>query len=58
MREVFAAYWPSVCKHRWLGSIVMEKGAIVEEGTHSELLDRDGVYADLWSHQSGNYIQE
>ncbi len=38
--------------------IVMENGSIAEEGTHSELLNQDGVYADLWNHQSGNYIEE
>lgn len=37
--------------------IVMENGSIVEEGTHDELLDSNGVYADLWSHQSGGYIK-
>lgn len=38
--------------------IVMEKGSIIEEGTHSELLEQSGVYADLWAHQSGGYIKE
>ncbi|MSR79056.1 MAG: ABC transporter ATP-binding protein [Candidatus Taylorbacteria bacterium] len=38
--------------------IVVEKGSIVEGGTHSELLDQSGVYADLWAHQSGGYINE
>lgn len=32
---------------------VMEQGAIVEEGTHEELLEREGVYARLWSVQTG-----
>ncbi len=38
--------------------IVMENGSIVEEGTHQDLLDQSGVYADLWSHQSGGYLTE
>ncbi len=38
--------------------IVMEKGSIVEEGTHEDLLEQNGVYADLWTHQSGGYIKE
>ena len=27
--------------------VVMEKGTIVEQGTHAELVDRDGLYANL-----------
>lgn len=37
--------------------IVMENGSIKEEGTHKELLLQEGVYADLWTHQSGGYIK-
>lgn len=36
--------------------IVMDKGNIVEAGSHEELLDKEGVYARLWQHQSGGYI--
>ncbi len=32
--------------------IVLNEGKIVERGTHRELLDRGGLYADLWSRQS------
>ena len=38
--------------------IVMENGSITEEGTHQDLINQDGVYADLWAHQSGGYIKE
>jgi ATP-binding cassette, subfamily B, heavy metal transporter len=31
--------------------IVLDKGLIVERGTHQELLDHQGVYAALWSRQ-------
>lgn len=37
--------------------IVLDKGQIVEEGTHRELLERDGLYADLWNHQTGGFLE-
>ncbi len=33
--------------------IVMEKGEIVEEGTHDSLLEKRGPYSDLWTVQAG-----
>ena len=36
--------------------IVMDQGRIVEEGTHETLLRRGGLYADLWSRQSGGFL--
>ncbi len=36
--------------------IVLDRGAIVEEGTHDELLQRRGIYAKLWARQSGGYL--
>ncbi len=38
--------------------IVLDKGQIVEQGTHSELLERNGLYAKLWAHQSGGFLSE
>jgi len=38
--------------------IVMDKGRIVETGTHRELLARGGIYARLWEHQSGGFLGE
>ena len=36
--------------------VVMEKGSIVEEGKHHTLIKQDGVYAELWGHQTDGYI--
>lgn len=38
--------------------IVMDEGRIIEEGTHGELLQLNGVYAKLWRHQSGGFLAE
>ena len=36
--------------------IVMDDGNIIEQGTHQELLALNGVYAQLWNHQTGGFI--
>ncbi|WP_173931947.1 ABC transporter ATP-binding protein [Chelativorans sp. Marseille-P2723] len=38
--------------------IVIDKGKIVEEGTHEELKRASGLYAQLWKRQSGGFLQE
>ncbi len=37
--------------------VVLDGGKIVEQGTHRQLLERHGLYAKLWSHQSGGFLQ-
>jgi ATP-binding cassette subfamily B multidrug efflux pump len=36
--------------------VVMDKGRIVESGTHAQLLARDGLYARLWARQTGGFV--
>ncbi|KEA06165.1 ABC transporter ATP-binding protein [Rhizobium rhizogenes] len=36
--------------------VVLDQGRIVENGTHGELLSRNGIYAALWARQSGGFI--
>lgn len=36
--------------------IVIEQGEIVEQGSHAELLEQGGIYAQLWSHQTGGFL--
>ena len=36
--------------------LVLDKGKIVESGSHAELLAKNGIYAKLWAHQTGGFI--
>ena len=36
--------------------VVLDRGRIVEQGTHRELLASEGAYAKLWQHQSGGFL--
>ncbi|MGB9096254.1 ABC transporter ATP-binding protein [Erwinia sp.] len=38
--------------------VVLEKGRIAEMGTHQELLEKGGLYARLWAHQTGGFVGE
>ena len=36
--------------------VIMDEGRIVEEGSHAELIQRGGLYAELWARQSGGFL--
>ena len=38
--------------------VILEAGRIVETGSHAELVAKGGLYADLWSRQSGGFIAD
>ncbi|MBP6924022.1 MAG: ABC transporter ATP-binding protein [Candidatus Pacebacteria bacterium] len=38
--------------------IVLENGAIIEDGTHESLKEAGGVYQRLWEHQAGGFLVE
>ena len=38
--------------------VVMDRGQIVEQGSHAQLLAKGGVYAKLWARQSGGFLGE
>ncbi|MFT4763675.1 MAG: ATP-binding cassette subfamily B multidrug efflux pump [Oleispira sp.] len=38
--------------------IVIDEGKIVEQGSHQELIAQQGIYAQLWAHQTGGFIAD
>lgn len=38
--------------------IVLENGQIIEDGKHDDLANGTGVYARLWNHQAGGFLQD
>ena len=37
--------------------VVMDQGRIIEQGSHEQLLERNGLYAQFWNRQSGGFIR-
>ncbi|MFE7891890.1 ABC transporter ATP-binding protein [Streptomyces sp. NPDC057412] len=38
--------------------VVLDRGRIVEQGSHEELITMGGAYARLWQHQSGGFLDD
>lgn len=38
--------------------VVIDKGTIVEQGSHKTLIAKNGLYARLWAHQSGGFMKQ
>lgn len=38
--------------------LVFDKGKIVEDGTHTDLLAKGGVYKNLWDAQVGGFLDD
>jgi len=36
--------------------VVMDRGHVIEQGSHEELIQQGGLYAQLWARQSGGFI--
>ncbi len=35
--------------------LVLDGGKVVDEGTHADLIERDGLYQSLWNIQAGGF---
>jgi ATP-binding cassette subfamily B protein len=38
--------------------VVLDDGKVIEQGSHSKLLEQKGLYARLWKHQSGGFLED
>ena len=43
------------CMHRFDNIIVLEDGVVAEQGTHRELIEKQGIYFKMWSAQAEKY---
>ena len=37
---------------------MLDKGQIVEQGSHADLVAAGGLYSELWARQSGGFLVE
>jgi ABC-type multidrug transport system fused ATPase/permease subunit len=37
--------------------VVLDRGRIAEEGSHADLMAHGGLYCQLWSRQSGGFLE-
>ena len=54
MWPVDRCFWPTYADR----IVVLDQGVVVEEGTHSDLLARQGRYAALWQRQASEATEE
>ncbi|WP_432450465.1 ABC transporter ATP-binding protein [Aliiroseovarius marinus] len=38
--------------------VVLDQGRVIEDGSHDQLLAKEGIYAGLWARQSGGFLAE
>ena len=38
--------------------LVFDQGKIIEEGSHTELLAKNGYYAKMWQRQAGGFLPD
>ena len=51
-KPVVCAYLAECAKVMRLGSVLLQEGNIAEQGVHSELVQRGGLYAEMWQRQA------
>ena len=36
--------------------LILDKGNLVQEGTHNHLIRKEGMYKTLWEHQTNGFV--